>query len=131
MRVPVCESGLRTTTFTAPAACAGVVAVIDVLLTKLTPVAAVPPRVTVAPLTKFVPVIVTDVAPFVLPELGEMAVTVGAGAGPPLFDRIVVSLRSAPGEELRYVDGESTIWSRERPSSRTCTRSVWLPLPAK
>ena len=42
-------SVLVTTTFTAPAACAGVVAVIDVLPTTVTAVAAVPPGVHVDP----------------------------------------------------------------------------------
>src|SRR5581483_5829634 len=65
--------------FTAPAACAGVVAVIVVLFATATFVAALPPNVTVAPLAKPVPVIVTDVPPAVVPELGEMPLTVGAG----------------------------------------------------
>ena len=68
-----------TTTLTAPAACAGVVAVIEVLFTTVIPVAAVPPRLTVAPVRKPVPVIVTAVPPLVLPEDGETLVTVGAG----------------------------------------------------
>ena len=66
-------------TFTAPAAWAAVVAVIDVLLTSVTAVAAVPPRLTVAPARKPVPVIVTAVAPLIVPELGVIEVTVGAG----------------------------------------------------
>jgi len=67
-----------TATFTAPAAFAGVVAVIDVELTTVTPVAAVPPNVTdVAPL-KLVPVMVTDVPPAAGPELALTPVTVGA-----------------------------------------------------
>ena len=44
----------------------------------MTLVAAVPPKVTVAPLKKPVPVMVTDVPPVVDPEVGEIAVTVGA-----------------------------------------------------
>jgi len=55
-----------------------VVAAIEVLLATLTPVAAVPPIVTVAPLKKPVPVIVTAVPPAVVPDVGEIAVTVGA-----------------------------------------------------
>ena len=55
----------------------GVVAVIVVELVTLTPVAALPPMVTVAPLTKFVPVMVTLVPPAIGPELGDIAVTVG------------------------------------------------------
>jgi hypothetical protein len=67
-------------TLTAPAACAGVVAVIDVPLTTTTVVAAAPPMLTVAPLTKFVPLIVTAVPPAVDPVAGDTPVTVGAGA---------------------------------------------------
>jgi hypothetical protein len=70
---------LVTTTLTAPAVCAAVVAVIDLLLTTTTPVAAVPPKVTVAPDWKPVPVMVTAVPPAVGPELGAIALTVGAG----------------------------------------------------
>jgi hypothetical protein len=55
-----------------------VVAVIEVVLTTLMPVAAVPPTVTVAPLTKFVPVMVILVPPNVVPEVGEIPETVGA-----------------------------------------------------
>ena len=56
-----------------------VVAVIELGLTTATLVAAAPPKLTVAPDEKPVPVIVTDVPPLVLPEVGEIAVTVGAG----------------------------------------------------
>jgi hypothetical protein len=69
---------LVTTTSTAPAAWAGVVAVIEVEFTKVTPVAAVPPKVTVAPLTKFVPVMVTAVPPMSGPLVGATEVTVRA-----------------------------------------------------
>jgi hypothetical protein len=41
-------------------------------------VQALPPTVTVAPDTKFVPVIVIDVPPAVEPELGEIDPIVGA-----------------------------------------------------
>jgi hypothetical protein len=68
-----------TTTFTNPAACAGVLAEMEVLLVTTTLVAAVPPNVTVAPLRKPVPVMVTEVPPAELPEFGETLVTVGAG----------------------------------------------------
>ena len=68
-----------TTTSVAPAACDAVFAVIEVLPTTATFVAAAPPMVTVAPVRKPVPVIVTEVPPAVVPELGEMLVTVGAG----------------------------------------------------
>ena len=53
------------------------VAVSEVALTKLTIVAAAPPMVTVAPLAKYVPVMVTGVPPMAGPEAGEIAVTVG------------------------------------------------------
>jgi hypothetical protein len=56
-----------------------VVAVIDVLLTTTTLVAAAMPKVTVSPEAKFVPVIVTAVLPAVDPLFGETLVTVGAG----------------------------------------------------
>jgi hypothetical protein len=70
---------LTTTTVPGPAEWGGVFAVIDVLLTTVTPVAVPPPTLTVAPVKKFVPVMVTGVPPFVVPELGVIEVTVGAG----------------------------------------------------
>ena len=79
--VPDCPPGLVTTTFTPPAACAGVVAVICVAFVTTTLVAAVPPNVTPAPAWNPVPVIVTAVPPLVGPEFGEIDETVGAGAG--------------------------------------------------
>jgi hypothetical protein len=66
-----------TATVTAPALTAGVVAVIVVALTTVTPVAAADPNVTVAPDAKFVPVIVTAVPPAVVPLFGDTPVTVG------------------------------------------------------
>ena len=56
-----------TTTFTAPAACAGVIAVMVVALTTTTLVAAVPPNVTAVAPVKLVPVMVTLVPPAVGP----------------------------------------------------------------
>ena len=53
---------------------------IELLLTTVIPVAAVPPKLTVAPEPKFVPAIVTAVPPLPVPEFGEIEVTVGAGA---------------------------------------------------
>ncbi len=52
---------------------------IVVLLLTLTPVADVPPNFTVAPVRKPVPVMVTDVPPAVVPDTGEIELTVGAG----------------------------------------------------
>ena len=70
-----------TTTSTAPAAWAGAVAVIMALFTTARTVADVPPIFTEAPARKPVPVIVTAVPPLVVPELGVIVATVGAGAG--------------------------------------------------
>jgi hypothetical protein len=70
-----------TSTLALPAVFAPVVQVIEVALTTLTPVHVTAPMVTVAPLTKFVPVMVTAVAPAVEPDDGEIALTVGADAG--------------------------------------------------
>src|SRR5256712_14144702 len=73
-----------------PAGWAGVVALICVALTKLTPVTALPPMATVAVTSKFVPVMVIAVPPWVGPEAGLTAVTVGGGGAklvhwPPAF----------------------------------------------
>jgi hypothetical protein len=68
---------LVTATVTAPVLPAGVVAVIELLLTTTTFVAAALPNVTVAPVAKFVPVIVTAVPPKVDPLLGLTLPTVG------------------------------------------------------
>ena len=68
-----------TATLTAPPVWAGVTAAIEVLLTTVTPVAAVPPRVTVAPARKPAPVMVIAVPPAVVPEVGEIELKVGAG----------------------------------------------------
>jgi hypothetical protein len=50
-----------------------------VLLLTTTFVAAVPPKVSVAPARKPVPLTVTGVPPAVVPDVGEILVTVGAG----------------------------------------------------
>ena len=79
---PLVPPAVVAVTFTAPAAWAGVVAVIWVPapLTD-TPVAAVPPKDTLAP-ARLVPVNVTAVPPAVVPELGAIVVSAGvAGAG--------------------------------------------------
>jgi hypothetical protein len=68
---------LVTATVTAPALPAGVLAVIVVLFTTATLVAATPPNVTVAPVAKFVPVSVTAVPPAVAPLFGLTLLTVG------------------------------------------------------
>jgi hypothetical protein len=76
VRLPLCPLSV-TVTVTAPALPAGVVAVMLVLFTTTTLVAAVPPNVTVAPVAKFVPVIVTAVPPAVDPLFGDTLLTVG------------------------------------------------------
>ncbi len=83
MNVPLWVSGLVTTTSTAPAAWAGVMTSMVVAFCQVTPAAAVPPKVTVAPLTKSVPVIVTAVPPAVGPLVGATEVTVGGGSRAP------------------------------------------------
>ena len=75
-RLPLCPLTV-TVTVTAPTLPAGVVAVIVVLFTTSTFVAAVLPNVTVAPVAKFVPVIVTAVPPAVDPLVGATLLTVG------------------------------------------------------
>ena len=50
---------------------------IEVLLPTVTLVAGVPPNVTEAPVTKFVPVIVTELPPAIGPLLGATLLTVG------------------------------------------------------
>src|SRR6185369_2407669 len=72
-------SGLVTLTTATPAVCAGVVATSCVVELKVTETAAVPPNVTFAPETKCEPVIVTTVPPALVPCVGEMLVTIGAG----------------------------------------------------
>ena len=78
-RVPVKLSGLATTTSTLPTACAGVVAVIVLVLTTVTFVAGTPPKVTVAPPAKFAPEMVIWVP--ATPELGDTLLTTGVGFG--------------------------------------------------
>ena len=70
------ESGLVTTTFTRPAACAPVVQVIDVEVDAVT-AQATPPTVTVSGETNPVPVIVIDVPPAVVPLVGVTDPIVG------------------------------------------------------
>ena len=47
----------------------------------MTTVAATVPNITVAAEVKLVPVMVTDVPPEVVPEVGDTEVTVGGGGG--------------------------------------------------
>jgi len=72
-------AGVVTRTLAVPALPAGVVAVIVVALTTVIPVAAVPPMVMAVAPVKLVPVMVTEVPPSVVPDVGLIAITVGAG----------------------------------------------------
>jgi hypothetical protein len=72
--------GLVTTTFAAPTEPAPVLQVNEVEEMNVTDVQVLPPIVTVAPETKLLPVIVTDVPPAPLPEFGSTPVTVGGDA---------------------------------------------------
>ena len=78
VKVALSPFGSVTTTLTAPAEPAGVMAVIWVELITVTDVAAALPKVTVAPARKPVPVRVTAVPPAVGPLVGEMPLRVGA-----------------------------------------------------
>jgi hypothetical protein len=70
--------------------------VIDVLLTTVAAVAAVPPSITVAPAKKPVPVIVTAVPPLAVPVLGVIEVTVGAGAEPEVISWVKFATDGTP-----------------------------------
>ena len=101
VNVALCPFEFVTPMLTGPAACAGTVAVIEVLLTTVTFVAALVSNFTVAPALKFVPLILTDVPPAVDPELGETDVNVGGcgcGVPPPDAGRTVLSFFKAPGD---------------------------------
>ena len=71
-------------------------AVSVVLLTKPTLVAALPPMVTVAPLTKLLPVMMIAVAPLVLPQLGATDTTTGGEAITPRF--VMFSVMNSTGQ---------------------------------
>ena len=70
--------GVVTRTLAVPTEPAGVVAVMVVAFTTVTPVAAVPPMVTAVAPVKPVPVIVTDCPAASGPDDGLIAVAVGA-----------------------------------------------------
>jgi hypothetical protein len=81
--VALCPSGLVTVTCVSPAEWAGVNAVIVDESTTSTPVAAVPPKVTFAPVTKLLPDNFTAVPPSTVPDCGLMEIRVGAGSDEP------------------------------------------------
>ena len=65
-----------------PSRAPGVIAEMVAVSMKVTPVAAMPSKVTVAPETKLPPLSVTEVPPAVVPEFGVIEFKVGGGAGP-------------------------------------------------
>ena len=82
---------------------------IEVLLTRVTPVAGVPPKLSVTPVRKLVPVIVTVVPPLVVPELGVINVTVGAGLdGEPGDLGVLAKPPPQPGKESARINREKT-----------------------
>ena len=85
-------AALVTCTVAGPALPAGVIAVRLVALAIVTPVAGVPPTVTVLPLVKLVPMTVIVVPPAVPPSAGVTPLTVGSAT--------MVKLLVAFGETL-------------------------------
>jgi hypothetical protein len=77
VRLPLCPFTVTVTVIAPALPAAGVVAVIVVLFTTTTLVAAALPNFTVAPVAKFVPVIVTAVPPATGPLFGLTLPTVG------------------------------------------------------
>ena len=77
LSVALCPSGFVTVTLTLPKVWAGVIAVTDELLTTVTLIAAVPPKLTIAPDTKLLPLMVTDVPPIDVPLFGLTVLIVG------------------------------------------------------
>ena len=77
-RIPLSELGFVTVTATAPELCDGVIAEMEFAVTTTTLLADAPPNVAVAPLTKFVPLIMTVVPPAANPLAGLTPVTVGS-----------------------------------------------------
>ena len=123
--VPLWASLLVTTTLTVPATCAAVVAVIDVLLVTFTPVAAVPPRLTLAPARKPAPVRVTEVPPFVVPVLGVIEASVGAGLLEEFGKRTIAATEGTP-----LVSTRKSMWGpggARFPVVGACTFSTPLP----
>ena len=67
------------------------------LLPTLTPVAAVPPKLTVAPAANPVPVIVTAVPPAVVPDTGKIELGTGGGGGfCPLLRKVATCITHTP-----------------------------------
>ena len=114
-RVPLSPPGLVTTTLTEPLACTGVVALIEVLPTTVTEVAAVPPKLTVPPEANPVPEIETAVPPAVGPDTGETLLTIGFVLGVvPKNSDMFGAVFDAPGNAAKPKPSAlnlSTLWS--------------------
>lgn len=99
--------GVVTCTLAVPPLPLGVVHVMLVLFTTVTPVAAAPPMLTPVAPEKLLPVIVTLVPPFAVPLVGEMLLTMGATTYvyralvpllPPVFVTVTLTVPAAcPG----------------------------------
>jgi hypothetical protein len=81
----------------------------------VTDVAAVPPKVTVAPDVKFAPLIVTVVPPEIGPDDGEMPLTTGVEGPPMLMLRLAVAVSEesfawTENENVPAWDGVPEIW---------------------
>ena len=79
--VALWPSGFITRSGAAPAMCGGVNAVIEVELTTLAPLSTKPSSSTIAPFTKPLPVMVSEVPPAMGPSAGVIVPMVGAGFG--------------------------------------------------
>jgi hypothetical protein len=79
-----------TVTSEKPDEFAGAVTRIEVELLEIT-VAGVPPKLTVAPLAKFIPAMSTTVPPVVGPDAGMMPVTVGTAVDAKLTEQETVT----------------------------------------
>ena len=111
-----------TVTSTVPADSAGEVATMEVDELTVIAVAAVLPNATVAPEVKPVPVMVTEVPPDVGPEVGDMAVIVGAGVDDiEAVVKITMSSKVRPNASQKLAETHDTPLSQLTPEGR-----VWL-----
>jgi len=122
--VPV---GHVTVTVAAPVVPGGVVKVIVVAFTTVTPVAATPFTATVAPAQKFIPVRVTTVPPVVEPDTGEMPVIVGRV----FVVEIMACAPAAPGRATATITGAAYAPYPPVPTApvRRSRRWLWIAIP--
>ena len=101
MLVAFWPPGFVTSTLTEPLACAGATAVMVVLPSTFIFEAAVPPKVTVAPLAKPVPEMVTVVPPVVGPDVGCKPLIIGAVFGVVVKNSAMFgAVAAAPGNDV-------------------------------